>query len=145
VSSQHPLRSLTYRHRCCRATSSMGAHFVTVSLVALRWIKFFGSMVYSLDVSVQGLGRVVTFCADRQVCQVYFFPAFSQRMYDMKTNFTRTKQSEQQICPKPGKVEEKTKPSTCTASIIILMASKRTLTASTVFLKASARPLNPLQ
>jgi hypothetical protein len=31
-----------------------------------------------------------------------------------------------------------------TASIIILMASKRTLTASTVFLTASARPLNPL-
>ncbi len=27
-------------------------------------------MVYILDVSVQGLGRVVTFCADRQVCQV---------------------------------------------------------------------------
>jgi hypothetical protein len=37
---------------------------------------------------------------------VYFFPAFSQRMYDM--NFTGTKQSEQ-ICPKPGKIEEETK------------------------------------
>jgi hypothetical protein len=27
-------------------------------------------MVYILDVSVQGLGRVVTFCADRQVVLV---------------------------------------------------------------------------
>jgi hypothetical protein len=32
--------------------------------------SFFGSMVYILDVSVQGLWRVVTFCADRQVFQV---------------------------------------------------------------------------
>ena len=49
--------------------------------------SFFGSMVSILDVSVQGLWRVVTFCADRQVFKfvyiVYFFPAFSQRMYDM--------------------------------------------------------------
>ncbi|MFN9910448.1 MAG: hypothetical protein ACK56F_30775, partial [bacterium] len=35
VSSQLRWRSLTYRHRGCSATSRMGAHLVTVCLVAL--------------------------------------------------------------------------------------------------------------
>ncbi len=74
VSSQLQWRSLTYRHRLSR-NLTYGS-------------SFFGSMVYILDVLVQGLWRVVTFCADRQVLGkfvyiVYFFPAFSQRMYDM--------------------------------------------------------------
>jgi hypothetical protein len=33
--SQLRWRPLTYRHRCCRATSSMGAHLVLASLVEL--------------------------------------------------------------------------------------------------------------
>ncbi len=37
---------------------------------------------------------------------IYFFSRIFSGMYDM--NFTGTKQSEQ-ICPKPGKIEEETK------------------------------------
>ncbi len=38
---------MTYRHRGCRATSSMGTHLVSWHY---WWIKFFGSMVYRLFV-----------------------------------------------------------------------------------------------
>ncbi len=74
VSSQLRWWSLTYRHRCCRATSRIGTHSSKAWFIYLTFrYKDCGALLHF----------VLTTKFFKFVYIVYFFPAFSQRMYDM--------------------------------------------------------------
>jgi hypothetical protein len=74
MSSQLRWRYLTYHHRCCRATSRMGAHSSEAWFIYLTFRYRDCGML---------LHFVLTATFFKFVYIVYFFPAFSQRMYDM--------------------------------------------------------------